>query len=97
MTPQMRSDLYRIPYYENGEHAVEEFKEPSLNTKLISSLEVKAKTTPLSCGKEEDLTITYTVVGEEAGVVDLMYLVSSPAGSDSMAQSICLVYTFMLV
>lgn len=85
MTEELRYNPYRTPYFENGEHVVELFKEPSLNTKIISSLEVKAKGTPISCGKEEDLTITYTLVGEEAGVVDLMYLVSSPPGSDSMA------------
>lgn len=76
MTPELQYVPYRTPYYENGEHLVALFQEPSLNTKIISSLEVKAKTTPLSCGKEENFTIVYALVGEEAGVVDLMYLVS---------------------
>lgn len=72
------------------------FQEPSLNTKVVSSLEVKSKKTPLSCGTEEDFTITYNVVGEEAGVGDLMYLVSGPAGPDPMAQSTLLLVTFFV-
>lgn len=92
MTPELQYFPYRTPYYENGEHLVALFQEPSLNTKIISSLEVKAKTTPLSCGKEDNFTIAYTLVGEEAGVVDLMYLVSGPAGLGTMAQNISFLY-----
>lgn len=96
MTPELQYFPYRTPYYENGEHLVALFQEPSLNTKIISSLEVKAKTTPLSCGKEENFTIAYALVGEEAGDVDLMYLVSGPAGLDTMAQNISFLYTFFV-
>lgn len=80
MTPELQYPPYRAPYYENGEHLVGLFQEASPDAKISSSLEVKAKEGQLSCGKEEEITITYTVVGEDKGVVDLMYLVRGPAG-----------------
>lgn len=98
MTPRLQYIPYRIPYYENAEHLVAMFQKPSESAKTISSLEVKAKTTLVSCCKVEDFTIAYTVVNE-VGDVDLMYLVSGPAGSDSIHPStscICLLYTFFV-
>lgn len=92
-TPELQFQPYREPYYETGEHLVALFQKPSLNTKILSLLEVKAKTTQLPCGKEQDITIKYSIVGEKAGTVDLMYLVSGPAESDSMAQNIHWVYS----
>lgn len=75
MTPELQYIPYKTPYYESGAHMVALFQEPSLNSKIISSLEVKAKAGQLSCDKEEVFTIKYAVVGEKAGAVDLMYLV----------------------
>uniref|UniRef100_A0A3Q3RY91 Alpha-2-macroglobulin-like 1 n=1 Tax=Mastacembelus armatus TaxID=205130 RepID=A0A3Q3RY91_9TELE len=44
--------------------------------KSVSSLQVKSKDKPLSCGKEEEIFIQYTIVGEAQGSVDVMFLVS---------------------
>lgn len=49
---------------------------PSPDTKVVSSLEVMKKDKPLTCEREEDIFIRYTVVGEKQGSVDVMYLVS---------------------
>ncbi|XP_032365426.1 murinoglobulin-1-like [Etheostoma spectabile] len=43
---------------------------------MNSSLDVKKKDEPLSCDKEEDIFIQYTVVGEAQGFVDVMYLIT---------------------
>lgn len=64
------------------------FQDQSLYTKIVSSLEVKAKTTKLPCGKEEDFTIVYSIAGEEKGKADLMYLVSGGAGLHPITQNI---------
>uniref|UniRef100_A0A3Q3RYF0 Alpha-2-macroglobulin-like n=1 Tax=Mastacembelus armatus TaxID=205130 RepID=A0A3Q3RYF0_9TELE len=45
--------------------------------KSVSSLQVKNKDKPLSCGKEEEIFIQYTIVGEAQGSVDVMFLVLS--------------------
>lgn len=64
------------------------FEKPSQSAKILSSLEVKAQGAQLLCGQEQDVSISYTAVGEKAGSVDLMYLVSGPAESDSPARNI---------
>lgn len=75
MTSELQYIPYRVPYYENGQHQVSLFQKLSPSGPVISSLEVKAKAGQLPCKQQETFTITYTVVGEEAGAVDLMYLV----------------------
>uniref|UniRef100_H3DA36 Alpha-2-macroglobulin n=1 Tax=Tetraodon nigroviridis TaxID=99883 RepID=H3DA36_TETNG len=77
VTPELQYIPYRVPYYENGQHQVSLFQKLSPSGPVISSLEVKAKAGQLPCKQQETFTITYTVVGEEAGAVDLMYLVLS--------------------
>ena len=62
---------HRTPYYEEGEHKLSLVQEATVDTKTVSSLEVK-KTNPLVCNGENQITIHYTVVGETAGPIDLM-------------------------
>ncbi|XP_058489894.1 alpha-2-macroglobulin-like [Solea solea] len=68
---------YRIPFYGTNEHVVSMFQESSPDTKPVSSLQVQTKDKSLSCNKEEDITIKYTVVGEKQGSAMLMYLILS--------------------
>uniref|UniRef100_A0A3Q3LVM2 Alpha-2-macroglobulin-like 1 n=1 Tax=Mastacembelus armatus TaxID=205130 RepID=A0A3Q3LVM2_9TELE len=67
---------YRVPYYETGEHRLSMVQQLSPAGKSVSSLQVKSKDKPLSCGKEEEIFIQYTIVGEAQGSVDVMFLVS---------------------
>uniref|UniRef100_A0A4W6CPR1 Alpha-2-macroglobulin bait region domain-containing protein n=1 Tax=Lates calcarifer TaxID=8187 RepID=A0A4W6CPR1_LATCA len=60
-----------------GRHRVSVAQLPSPDTKVVSSLEVMKKDKPLTCEREEDIFIRYTVVGEKQGSVDVMYLVLS--------------------
>ncbi|XP_026169896.1 alpha-2-macroglobulin-like [Mastacembelus armatus] len=68
---------YRVPYYETGEHRLSMVQQLSPAGKSVSSLQVKSKDKPLSCGKEEEIFIQYTIVGEAQGSVDVMFLVLS--------------------
>ncbi|XP_026173106.1 alpha-2-macroglobulin-like [Mastacembelus armatus] len=68
---------YRVPYYETGEHRLSMVQQLSPAGKSVSSLQVKNKDKPLSCGKEEEIFIQYTIVGEAQGSVDVMFLVLS--------------------
>lgn len=50
---------------------------PIPDSETVSSLIVKNKEKPLSCDKEEGISIKYTIAGEPQGFLDVMYLVSS--------------------
>ncbi|XP_032365424.1 pregnancy zone protein [Etheostoma spectabile] len=76
-TPRLLFRPYRTPYYESNNHKVSLATLSSPDTKSVSSLDVKTKDEPLSCDKEEDIVIPYTIVGEAQGFVDVMYLVLS--------------------
>ncbi|TDH15278.1 hypothetical protein EPR50_G00029360 [Perca flavescens] len=83
-TPTLGYPPYRTPYYESNDHTVSLATLSSPDTKTVSSLDVKKKDEPLSCDKEEEIFIQYTVVGEgfvggcgPRGFVDVMYLVLS--------------------
>ncbi|KAF1393662.1 hypothetical protein PFLUV_G00018360 [Perca fluviatilis] len=82
-TPTQGYPPYRTPYYESNDHTVSLATLSSPDTKTVSSLDVKKKDEPLSCDKEEDIFIQYTVVGEAQGFVDVMYLVSVNEGEVS--------------
>ncbi|XP_026169908.1 alpha-2-macroglobulin-like [Mastacembelus armatus] len=75
--PTMSYLGYRVSYYETGYHRVSEVQQFSPDVKTVSSLQVKNKDKPLSCDKEEEIFIQYTIVGEAQGSVDVMYLVLS--------------------
>uniref|UniRef100_A0A4W6CPT5 Alpha-2-macroglobulin bait region domain-containing protein n=1 Tax=Lates calcarifer TaxID=8187 RepID=A0A4W6CPT5_LATCA len=75
--PTLDYSVYRTVYYEAGRHRVSVAQLPSPDTKVVSSLEVMKKDKPLTCEREEDIFIRYTVVGEKQGSVDVMYLVLS--------------------
>ncbi|XP_038548739.1 alpha-2-macroglobulin-like [Micropterus salmoides] len=69
---------YRMPYYEAGDQVLSAAEPSSPDTKTVSTLEVKKKKDQLLlCDREEDISIKYTVVGENRGPVDVMYLVLS--------------------
>uniref|UniRef100_A0A8C9XNQ4 Alpha-2-macroglobulin-like n=1 Tax=Sander lucioperca TaxID=283035 RepID=A0A8C9XNQ4_SANLU len=76
-TPTLGYPPYRTPYYDSKDHTVSLATLSSPDTKTVSFLDVKKKDEPLSCGKEEDIFIQYTVVREAQGSVDVMYLVLS--------------------
>uniref|UniRef100_A0A7N8XFZ9 Alpha-2-macroglobulin-like n=1 Tax=Mastacembelus armatus TaxID=205130 RepID=A0A7N8XFZ9_9TELE len=67
---------YRVPYYETQDHTLSAVQQFSPDVKTVSSLQVKNKDKPLSCDKEEEIFIQYTIVGEAQGSVDVVYLVS---------------------
>ena len=73
--PVLEYHIYRTPYYVEGEHQLSLVQEATVDTKTVSSLEVKKTEDPLVCNGENHITIHYTVVGETAGPLDLMYLV----------------------
>uniref|UniRef100_A0A8C9X650 Alpha-2-macroglobulin n=1 Tax=Sander lucioperca TaxID=283035 RepID=A0A8C9X650_SANLU len=75
-TPTLGYPPYRTPYYDSKDHTVSLATLSSPDTKTVSFLDVKKKDEPLSCDKEEDFSIQYTVVGEAQGFMDVMYLVS---------------------
>uniref|UniRef100_A0A8C9XBD5 Alpha-2-macroglobulin-like n=1 Tax=Sander lucioperca TaxID=283035 RepID=A0A8C9XBD5_SANLU len=75
-TPTLGYPPYRTPYYDSKDHTVSLATLSSPDTKTVSFLDVKKKDEPLSCDKEEDISIQYTVVGEAQGFMDVMYLVS---------------------
>lgn len=66
----------REPKFDDASHTLTLFQPPSPNSKSASSLTVKNKENPLLCEGDESISIQYTFVGETAGTVDLMYLVS---------------------
>uniref|UniRef100_A0A3Q3RZ95 Alpha-2-macroglobulin-like n=1 Tax=Mastacembelus armatus TaxID=205130 RepID=A0A3Q3RZ95_9TELE len=68
---------YRVPYYETQDHTLSAVQQFSPDVKTVSSLQVKNKDKPLSCDKEEEIFIQYTIVGEAQGSVDVVYLVLS--------------------
>lgn len=57
------------------------FQPPLPFSKSVSSLVVNTKDEALSCDGEETITVQYTFVGETAGKVDVIYLVSSDWGA----------------
>uniref|UniRef100_A0A8C9XPJ5 Alpha-2-macroglobulin-like n=1 Tax=Sander lucioperca TaxID=283035 RepID=A0A8C9XPJ5_SANLU len=82
-TPTLGYPPYRTPYYDSKDHTVSLATLSSPDTKTVSFLDVKKKDEPLSCDKEEDISIQYTVVGEAQGFMDVMYLVSVNEGKVS--------------
>ncbi|XP_029372544.1 alpha-2-macroglobulin-like [Echeneis naucrates] len=75
--PRMGYVGYKVPYFEAGHHLVSMNQLSTPHTKIISFLEVKKHNEPLPCGQETDITIRYTVVGEEQGSAHVMYLILS--------------------
>lgn len=80
MTPKLQYIPYRAVHYRTERHLVSLLQDQSLNSKIISSLDVKAGTSPLPCGQEQDVTVVYTIAGEAEGEMDLIYLVGGAAG-----------------
>lgn len=78
LTPQLQYIPYRDVHYRAERHLVSLVQDQS--PKVVSSLEVKAGTSPLPCGQEQEVVITYTVAGEEEGEMDLIHLVGGAAG-----------------
>ena len=79
-TPELQYRMYRVRHYEEGEHQLSLVQEATVDTKTVSYLEVKKTENPLLCNGENQINVHYTVVGETAGPVDLMYLVSRTQG-----------------
>lgn len=74
----MRQDRnFLEPYFNSAHHSVSVFQPPLPSSKSVSSLVVNPKDKALSCEGEETISIKYNFVGEKAGNVDVMYLVSS--------------------
>ncbi|CAG6007637.1 unnamed protein product [Menidia menidia] len=66
-----------VPFYQTKFHRLSVLQPPSPDTKTVSSLKVKTKDEALLCDKEEDISIQYTIVKENEGSVNVMYLVLS--------------------
>ncbi|XP_032365431.1 alpha-2-macroglobulin-like protein 1 [Etheostoma spectabile] len=64
-TPTLGYPPYRTPYYDTNDHKVSLATLSSPDTKSVSSLDVKKKDEPLSCDKEEDIFIQYTILDME--------------------------------
>lgn len=78
----MRQDRHFLqPYFERARHTVSVFQPPLPSSKSVSSLVVNNKKEVLSCEGEETISIQYNFVGETAGKVDVIYLVSSDWGA----------------
>ncbi|XP_011607095.2 alpha-2-macroglobulin-like [Takifugu rubripes] len=77
VTPKLQYIPYRAVHYRTERHLVSLLQDQSLNSKIISSLDLRAGTSPLPCGQEQDVTIVYTIAGEAEGEMDLIYLVLS--------------------
>uniref|UniRef100_A0A672JGD0 Alpha-1-macroglobulin-like n=1 Tax=Salarias fasciatus TaxID=181472 RepID=A0A672JGD0_SALFA len=75
-TPTLEYIGYRVPFYDTKFHSLKMFQPVSEDTKTVSSLKVQKREDTLSCGKEEEIQIAYTVVGEPRGSVDFLYLVN---------------------
>lgn len=65
------------PYFESAYHNTFLLRTSSPDFIPVSSLNVNGKDKPLQCEGDENISIKYVIVGETAGIVDLMYLVSS--------------------
>ncbi|XP_019950602.2 alpha-2-macroglobulin-like isoform X1 [Paralichthys olivaceus] len=76
-SPTMSYSSYRTPFYESGHYIVSMTQPASTDTKSVSSLEVVGKDNPLSCDTQAQISIKYTVVGENQGSMMLMYLALS--------------------
>ncbi|XP_051813509.1 alpha-2-macroglobulin-like [Acanthochromis polyacanthus] len=76
-SPTLEYVPYKTPFYESGSHTLSIARPPSLDTKTVSYLKVKANDETLACDAEADITIQYVVVGERQDTVDVMYLVLS--------------------
>ncbi|XP_029965233.1 alpha-1-macroglobulin-like [Salarias fasciatus] len=74
-TPTLEYIGYRVPFYDTKFHSLKMFQPVSEDTKTVSSLKVQKREDTLSCGKEEEIQIAYTVVGEPRGSVDFLYLI----------------------
>nr|XP_057935129.1 alpha-2-macroglobulin-like isoform X2 [Doryrhamphus excisus] len=68
---------YRAPHYENGDHTVSLYQEPTPHTKTVSSLTVKKMVDSIPCDADTTLTIQYTIAGESLGIAEIIYLVLS--------------------
>eukprot|EP00066_Takifugu_rubripes_P011155 XP_003979617.2 PREDICTED: alpha-2-macroglobulin-P-like [Takifugu rubripes] len=67
------------PFFDSAHHTVSVFQPPLPFSKSVSSLVVNKKEEALSCDGEETISIRYNFVGETAGNVDVIYLVSVKA------------------
>lgn len=77
---------FQRPQFDSASHIVTLFQPPSPHSKSISSLTVKNQENALLCEGEETISIQYTFVGEAAGGVDLMYLVSSDGSRNANSE-----------
>uniref|UniRef100_A0AAV2J4P3 Alpha-2-macroglobulin bait region domain-containing protein n=1 Tax=Knipowitschia caucasica TaxID=637954 RepID=A0AAV2J4P3_KNICA len=75
ITPELEYPKYREEHYENGEIRVAFAQQSTLDTKTVSSLEVKKNSEPFPCDTEQDIFINYSVVKEMEAEMDIMYLV----------------------
>ncbi|XP_029963549.1 alpha-1-macroglobulin-like [Salarias fasciatus] len=74
-TPTLEFRGYRLPYYDSTGYTLKQYKEIDEDTITVSSLKLQTRDETLSCGKEEELQIAYTVVGEPQGSVDFLILI----------------------
>ncbi|XP_055082249.1 alpha-2-macroglobulin-like protein 1 isoform X1 [Periophthalmus magnuspinnatus] len=79
-TPVLEYPGYRVPFYEAGDISLSMALESTPDTKTVSSLEVKRNSETLSCDTEEEITINYSVVKEDKGPMDVIYLVLARDG-----------------
>lgn len=75
-----RLQNFMEPHFKAARHTASLFQPPHPFSKSVSSLVVNEKKNVLPCDGEKTISIQYSFVGERAGNVDLMYLVSSDPG-----------------
>lgn len=76
-SPTREYPRYRTSRIENGDHSMSLAQEASSETKTRSSFKFVSHDEPLRCGKEEEVIVKYTIVGETPGTLELMYIVSN--------------------
>ncbi|XP_004075835.2 alpha-2-macroglobulin-like protein 1 [Oryzias latipes] len=74
--PSLDHSRYREVFYQLGSHTINVATPPSPDAVTASSLEIKREAS-LSCNKNEEIIIQYTLVREAQGSVDVVYLVLS--------------------
>ncbi|KAK7883159.1 hypothetical protein WMY93_029333 [Mugilogobius chulae] len=71
---------YRVPHYVDGDVRISMALESTLDTKTVSSLEVKQNSETLPCDQDVEISINYSVVKEEKAQMDVIYLVVGREG-----------------
>ncbi|XP_038129371.1 alpha-2-macroglobulin-like [Cyprinodon tularosa] len=74
-TPEMLYPQYRTAHIAWEEHTIRQSRPPSVDIKTSSVLKIKKIDSTLSCDKEVDISIDYTVVHEPQGSIDIVHLV----------------------